>query len=569
MRFTPDCLILHFEGHMPFLKNLIFEKKCQTLALLWCLALPESYAGPGELPAICDFSQDEVTREILGDIFQKLPVKSHFAEAIQKISLSGGDYHIYGDKPVFELSLEGNTVEMNYLSTEVQDQAFVLGEGIDQGPEGISFFGAPESKYRIPVVRFSFDHTLSSYKLDSLAYITPEHLSSVETQRFRLTKLDYEGFQSHLNLNQGHKPSRDILAYGVEAEEGKIFIEDDSLSKQNRIHYWGIEDAELGEFLGSIGIYQKDKTSRLAELTFNLRDKDRSTGVFEEVMPSVRAWIFKNTHVQSIETLISAEDLPSKKLAERVGFSFTKIVVRKGEEFHIYRLSKPSTFISKRLSVGRLSTLSRSVTDIDRSSEFYRKILKFRIESKTSDQAILTDGRTKYILNKSDHSLPLAREINNQKNHFALGGPNLSDVRSILDGNQVPHKTYPVPGTPYHQLFFQDPDGYHIEIVEVPLKTAPVFPGGFTLHHISHATKDLVGDSQYLTETIGLRQIPRPPFKVDGIWLSDGEIEYHLVVPEAKIDPLDTDGWGFSSHNSIEDQPDSQGNIYSFEKTAH
>ena len=87
---------------MPFLKNLILERKCQTLALLWCLALPESYAGPGELPAICDFSQDEVTREILGDIFQKLPVKSHFAEAIQKISLSGGDYHIYGDKPVFE-----------------------------------------------------------------------------------------------------------------------------------------------------------------------------------------------------------------------------------------------------------------------------------------------------------------------------------------------------------------------------------------------------------------------------------------------------------------------------------
>lgn len=51
-----------------------------------------------------------------------------------------------------------------------------------------------------------------------------------------------------------------------------------------------------------------------------------------------------------------------------------------------------------------------------------------------------------------------------------------------------------------------------------------------TIHHVSLAVTDLTAARQFYGETLGLREIPRPPFPFPGAWYDLGGQQLHLIV---------------------------------------
>jgi glyoxylase I family protein len=55
-------------------------------------------------------------------------------------------------------------------------------------------------------------------------------------------------------------------------------------------------------------------------------------------------------------------------------------------------------------------------------------------------------------------------------------------------------------------------------------------PNVETLHHVSLPVTDLTRSRQFYRETLGLREIQRPPFQFDGAWYELGDRQLHLIV---------------------------------------
>lgn len=52
-----------------------------------------------------------------------------------------------------------------------------------------------------------------------------------------------------------------------------------------------------------------------------------------------------------------------------------------------------------------------------------------------------------------------------------------------------------------------------------------------TLHHVALVTRNLEGAAQFYQSIFGFSRLDRPPFKIEGIWLSCGpNLQLHLTV---------------------------------------
>ena len=201
-------------------------------------------------------------------------------------------------------------------------------------------------------------------------------------------------------------------------------------------------------------------------------------------------------------------------------------------------------------NLSRLSYVKRKATNFTETSKFYEEILSLKVIGPLPDELIMSDGKVRFIFSLAKDDFNISREISNQRNHIAFGGQSLSSVEDQLLLRSIPYRISPVPGTGYRQLFFQDPDGFHIEIVEAPFRNKDETPDGFSIHHLSHLSHNLREDHVFMTQVLGLEEIHRPPFDVDGAWYTDGVIEYHLVNPNQSASYQDFDTWGILGGHS-------------------
>lgn len=119
----------------------------------------------------------------------------------------------------------------------------------------------------------------------------------------------------------------------------------------------------------------------------------------------------------------------------------------------------------------RYNHLALSVKDVDRSAEFYMKVLKLpEILNRSKIEGVrwfvFADGLELHLISAIKEEV-----ITNKALHLALTTSNLNDFVKMLTAMQIAYSDWP--GNPQKiniradgikQVFFQDPDGYWIEV---------------------------------------------------------------------------------------------------------
>jgi len=118
--------------------------------------------------------------------------------------------------------------------------------------------------------------------------------------------------------------------------------------------------------------------------------------------------------------------------------------------------------------------LALSVKDVDRSAEFYKNVLKLQeITNRTKIQGIrwfsFGDGKELHLISILPEKVTINKAV-----HFALTTSNFDDYVDTLNDMNITYSDWS--GTPHNiskradgikQIYFQDPDGYWIEINDV------------------------------------------------------------------------------------------------------
>ena len=119
----------------------------------------------------------------------------------------------------------------------------------------------------------------------------------------------------------------------------------------------------------------------------------------------------------------------------------------------------------------RYNHLALSVKDVDRSAEFYMKVLKLpEILNRSKIEGVrwfvFSDGLELHLISAIKQDV-----VTNKALHLALTTSNLDDFIKTLNTMKIPYSDWP--GNPQKvniradgikQVFFQDPDGYWIEV---------------------------------------------------------------------------------------------------------
>ncbi|WP_317043074.1 VOC family protein [Nonlabens tegetincola] len=115
--------------------------------------------------------------------------------------------------------------------------------------------------------------------------------------------------------------------------------------------------------------------------------------------------------------------------------------------------------------------IALSVKDVDESVQFYQRVLQLEeIENTASNSSTrwlsLNQGKQLHLIPRPKSEIKLNKAV-----HFALSTPDIEDVVSSLENLNIEYSDWKdVPGNIYvrqdgiKQVYFQDPNGYWIEL---------------------------------------------------------------------------------------------------------
>jgi len=83
-----------------------------------------------------------------------------------------------------------------------------------------------------------------------------------------------------------------------------------------------IVDAQTGRFLGGMGINQRHREHRFANLGYWVRESEHGKGIVTRAGKLVLPWAFDVVGVTRVEIVAAHDNLPSRKAAERIGGTF-------------------------------------------------------------------------------------------------------------------------------------------------------------------------------------------------------------------------------------------------------
>lgn len=104
---------------------------------------------------------------------------------------------------------------------------------------------------------------------------------------------------------------------------------------------WAVEEKRSGKFIGRIGLQLLEWLDDV-ELVWMLARSTWGNGYATEGVNAVVRFAFESLDLPEVSAVIKLDNLPSLKLAERVGMTRVRELDREGTAFYEYKLSNPA-----------------------------------------------------------------------------------------------------------------------------------------------------------------------------------------------------------------------------------
>jgi len=111
--------------------------------------------------------------------------------------------------------------------------------------------------------------------------------------------------------------------------------------RDDGVGLWAMELTKTKELIGDCGIIlQQVDGERLYEIGYHLRRDFWGQGLATEAAVACREWAFAHLKTESLISLIRPENLPSRRVAERVGMAVWKEVDWRGLRHMVYSIER-------------------------------------------------------------------------------------------------------------------------------------------------------------------------------------------------------------------------------------
>lgn len=89
---------------------------------------------------------------------------------------------------------------------------------------------------------------------------------------------------------------------------------------EDRWIVWAIQPRDLNRVIGSAGIWNFDEKRTTVELSYGIAPEYQGQGYIKEALARIIDFAFQTLHLTTIEAYTEAENVPSRKLLERLRF---------------------------------------------------------------------------------------------------------------------------------------------------------------------------------------------------------------------------------------------------------
>jgi catechol 2,3-dioxygenase-like lactoylglutathione lyase family enzyme len=129
------------------------------------------------------------------------------------------------------------------------------------------------------------------------------------------------------------------------------------------------------------------------------------------------------------------------------------------------------------LPLKSVNHLSVTTSQLERSRAFYRDVLGFREVSRPNFNFagawLYNYGLMIHIIAREGAGQSGDASISTRDHHLALHTDDLDAAERSLQQHGIQYRKNEVPERKIRQLFFRDPDGYHIEVGTYPAEPPP------------------------------------------------------------------------------------------------
>ena len=110
---------------------------------------------------------------------------------------------------------------------------------------------------------------------------------------------------------------------------------------QNAQGKFGVWEKSTGELIGMGGVTRwRWEGEELFDITYRMKTSAHGRGLGWELAVALRDHAFSAMNLNELTATITPENLPSKIIAERLGFQFSKHILLKNVPTDLYRLSR-------------------------------------------------------------------------------------------------------------------------------------------------------------------------------------------------------------------------------------
>lgn len=175
----------------------------------------------------------------------------------------------------------------------------------------------------------------------------------IETKNLTLRKMNYEDINDLFEMRKDARMNEYIdVKEEVDTHETKAYI--DKMNKgidDNKWIIWGIEHKKLKKVIGTICIWNIDKSQECGELGYGIIPDFQGKGLMLEAMLSVIEYGFQVMKLKTLEAYTEENNVKSIKLLEKCNFHEINRISEDGyltnKVYHmvVYKLEKKELYI--------------------------------------------------------------------------------------------------------------------------------------------------------------------------------------------------------------------------------